>query len=201
MKIKKIILITLLASIALSGSVAALQENATTTSPTTSRTNTTTTDSASSSSTPTNDTARYLAAETLSGDDSVHLVNYWEANGSMHIQLYAESSALVALSAPPDSRADVAGGYVEREGIKPNQLKTITIPSPGGIVWVSTATSTRNGRFTRVKTGGTTILGGPYDGNDVRDAGLGGALGVSIAILYEAVKAKNGKAHSPEQMA
>jgi len=49
--------------------------------------------------------------------------------------------------------------------------------------------------------GGASLLSGPYDGSDVRDAGIGGALGTSLGALYVVARAKLGADQGGERLA
>lgn len=143
----------------------------------------------------------YTHNPTLVGDENVYLVDYWKANGTMYIQLYAESATLVTVSSPPDSNGEVAGGYIRQEGVKSGRLKTISIQSPGDTVWISSVDSVRNGRFTRLKVGGSSLISGPYDGDDVFHASAGAAVFTGFVVLYDAVKAKRGLGQNAERVA
>jgi hypothetical protein len=70
---------------------------------------------------------------------------------------------------------------------------TVVLSTPGGI---------SNGRAAYIKhKSGSSFISGPYTGKDVRDAGLGSALGVVIAVLYQAVAAKVGASEKAERIA
>jgi hypothetical protein len=119
----------------------------------------------------------------------------------MFVELYAERSAFVTLSAPPETRSDMVGGYVDSFRIEPRSFATVSIPSPSGVVWLSSSDSHRNGRFTQLDVSSGSLLAGPYGGSDVRDAAIGGALGVGIPVLYTAVRAKTGASEDTERVA
>lgn len=138
---------------------------------------------------------------TLHGDPDLHIVDYWMSDGTMHVELHAESAAFVTLSAPPTGDSDLAGGYVRQTRLFADETAVVTIRSPASVVWLSSGDSMENGRFTELDATGPGIIPGPFDSQDVLYGVLGGALGVAFPVTYRVINRYHGEPEQGERVA
>lgn len=137
----------------------------------------------------------------LAGDSQTRLIEYELRDGTMFVTLETTDATRVSLSAPPSSDAEKAAGYVTTGRLPAGVQKTFSVPAPDGTAWLSTSRQTENGRFTELDVSGPGLIPGPFDGADVFYAGSFSALGVALAVLYEAVTAVYGDVEGGERVA
>jgi hypothetical protein len=69
-------------------------------------------------------------------------------------------------------------------------------------VLITTRFSLQENRGTKISVeSGQAIIGGPFDGTDVRDAGVGGALGVALVVVFSALTLVSGDSEEGERIA
>jgi hypothetical protein len=158
--------------------------------------NTTATPANTTTTTETVDGTRFY------GDDAVRIVDWTYTDGTFTITFHATREKLVTMTAAPAGSGEGSSpGNVKQVWIGEGRT-TVQMNAPTGDVWLSTSTSVANGRYTALSASKDNhLLAGPYTGSDVRNAGIGGALGVALAVLYEAVAAKIGTTERGERMA
>lgn len=218
------ILLALLLLLALTGTVAAQANQTTTSTPDrvpdgseatespmgaspTATSRTTPTSSPTTTPTPTASPtpARNITyAADLPGDPAVRIRDwtYLNKHNTFIITIESDVPRLVTLTYVSESSGDGASvGTIERKAIT-SGVTEIRATVPSGVVWVATDTSQRNGKFLQLEadTGGS-LIPEPYDASDVRDAGIGGALGALLALIYEAIVAKAGANEWGERLA
>ncbi|WP_255151331.1 hypothetical protein [Halorarius halobius] len=162
----------------------------------------TATDTISPTPTPTASNVTYEAD--LYGDPAVKIRKwrYHAGSSTFFVTFESEVPRLVTFTFTSSAGGEgVSKGSIIKKPI-PRGVSTVQVTISSGVVWISTPVSQSNGAFTQLEADtGSSLLAGPYDGSDVRDAGIGGALGVALAVLYEAVKAKTGANERGERLA
>lgn len=136
----------------------------------------------------TNQTTQPTTNPTVVGDNDLYITDYWKANGTMFVELYAGGPAHVTLSAPPSGDAEVAGGYVTQLRIPAESYRTVSIRSPGSTVWLSSSDSVRNGRFTRLDVSGPGYWPANFTGLHVLAAALVASLMTGAAVVVDLVR-------------
>lgn len=133
-------------------------------------------------------------------DRSVAITEWRYQDGTFIIDFYAEDYTSLTMVASPSGSSDQ--GAVEYRGavLDGGSITTVRIGSDSKVsMW--TEASAENGRAVYLDKPSTAFVSGPYDGTDVRNAAIGAALGVALAVLYEAVAAKLGSADGMERVA
>jgi hypothetical protein len=75
----------------------------------------------------------------------------------------------------------------------------LKVSTTTGVVWVSTKDSIKSGYYTQLGDDADGIgPNRPYTQTDLQDAAIGGALGIIIALAYQAVKRLTGVTDKPE---
>lgn len=182
---KRIILLVIVSSIAFSGLVAAETPTPT---PSDSR-NVTGPDSAPG------DVELVIDSETV-------VTGYRVEDGQLVVDLYSTEYKPVSFGPQVSSSSETGTIESQTHVVAADQTTTVRIASPGGVtIW--TDESVNQGRFHYIRPGGSSSTFGTstFTGSDVRNAGIGGALGVVIAVLYEAVSAKVGSSKRGERVA
>lgn len=184
---KRIILILVIVSCLAPGAAFA-QENQTTSTPTPTATPTST--PAGSSST---------GVHPVFGDPDVSVVDYWydSDRSRFFIVFRAERPQSVTITTPANE--DGRGSIYTR--VLHDGRTRVSVQTSARKVSITTEDSREAGYFTQLDAGGGALVGGPYDGADVRDAGIGGAFGAILAFLYEAVKVKSQAGQQGERVA
>lgn len=133
-------------------------------------------------------------------DEDVVVTDYRYADGQMIIEFWSAEYKIVTIAPSPDAGSESGSIQFREAVVDGSRTTTVTVSSAGGVtLW--TDDSLQKERFHYLRKPSSFLITGPYDGSDVRDAGLGGALGVVIAVLYEAVAAKVGSAQRGERLA
>lgn len=189
--VRSILLLSLLLLTATGGAIAAPNGSATPTS----------TPTATATSTPPTN-ATYEAD--LYGDPAVQIQSwrYHADSSTFYITFEADVPRLLTFTYTTDSGSDgVSKGTIIQKPI-PRGVSTVQVTTASGVVWISSSVSRNNGGFTQLEAdSGGSLVSGPYDGSDVRDAAIGGSLGVALAVLYEAVRAKASAHERGERLA
>jgi len=133
-------------------------------------------------------------------DDDVGVTDYHFENGEVVIDFYADEFKPVTISATPDT-SDTSGSISFRTiVVEEDTTTTVRIASSSAVsMWTDDSLDREKAYFLRKQSG--FLISGPWTGSDVRDAALGGALGVVLAVLYEAVAAKVGATERGERVA
>jgi len=175
----------------------------TTSTPTLSPTATTT--PTTSTETPTgNDTFGPTAPNesVLVVDDGVAVTDWWYDHNTNEfvITFYADRFATLTMLASPDGDAEAGSLEYNARALDQGREQVARIKSTVGItMW--TEQSSANGRAVYLRAPDDNPLSGPYDSEDVRNAAIGAAIGVVLAVLFEAVAAKLSAAGSAERVA
>lgn len=159
-------------------------------------------DTTSNATTTTNGSADQPDGERFYGDDEIRISSWSYEGETFTITFHSTREKLVTMTAEPiGSGTGASPGRVRQVWVGPGK-STVQMKAPTGVVWLSTRMSTANNRYTELSASPDThLLAGPFSGADVRNAGLGGALGVVIAVLYEATAAKIGASERGERVA
>jgi cytoskeletal protein RodZ len=124
-------------------------------------------------------------------DEHVAITHTAWSDGTFRLRIYADTYTSITLLASPDADSQQGTAEFESRVLRKDTTTTVRIDSNTGVTaW--TDESARDGRVVYLRKPSQSIVSGPYDGTDVRNAGIGGAAGVAIAVLYEAVAAKLG---------
>lgn len=145
--------------------------------------------------------AEYEAA--FFGDPSVRIVEWDYNEDAKRFRIVFEADRPTTVFITYTTSTDTEGVSRGTSTAKPLAAGRTTVfqTVPSGLVWLSTPRSQENDTFTELEADGSSLVSGPYDGSDVRDAGIGGALAVALAVLYEAVKAKAAARERGERVA
>ena len=141
----------------------------------------------------------------LYGDPDVSIRSWEYSDGTFTIEFVSTGyRPSLTITVPPksDSEGSSAGTVITRELTRGTTV--VTVDAPSGAIWISTGASTSNGVYTELRadsSSGMVPISGPYDGSDVRDAGIGAALGVALGVLYQAVDAITGSSEQGERIA
>jgi len=133
-------------------------------------------------------------------DEDLAVTSVEYVDNELVIEFYSSEFKTVSLA--PQAETSEQYGTVESRTyvVDADTTTTVRIPTPGGVsLWTQDSIDAGRIHFLRKPSGGG-LISGPYTANDVRDAGIGGALGVVIAVLYEAVSAKVGSAQRGERV-
>ncbi|MFC7077898.1 hypothetical protein [Haloarcula halophila] len=142
--------------------------------------------------------AQAPAAELVVDDDLV-VTDYRYQDGEMVITFWSSQYKAVNI-APAAGQSSAGTVSFEAAVVDADRKTTVRVASPSGVtLW--TDKSIENQRFHYLRKPSTFFVSGPWSGSDVRDAGLGGAIGVAFACLYYAVAAKIGAAERGERVA
>ena len=121
-------------------------------------------------------------------------------DGTFRIRVYSDAYTSLTLVAPKESSGDHGTVEFRAEQLDSESIVDIYVTSPGPVtLW--TENSRQEGRAAVVEKPSQSVVDGPYDGADVRNAAAGGALGVALAVIYEAVAAKIGASDRMERFA
>jgi hypothetical protein len=193
---KRIIIVTIIVScIALSTPLATAQEATPTETDAPTETSPTPGDQADSSTSepPSNESALLVV------DDELTVTELSYQGNELVIEFQADTFKTVSIAPQPESQ-EQAGSVSSRSYLVDEGTTTVRVETPGGVsLW--TDQSVASGRIHFLRKPSDSIISGPYTSDDVRNAGLGGGLGVVIAVLYEAVSAKIGAAERGERVA
>jgi hypothetical protein len=133
-------------------------------------------------------------------DSNVAVLNTEYNDGTFKIRVYSDVYTTLTLVAPKESSGDHASVEFRAEQLDQDNIVDIYVTSPGPVtLW--TQASKDDGRAAVVEKPSQSVVDGPYDGADVRNAAAGGALGVALAVIYEAVAAKIGASDRMERFA
>lgn len=120
------------------------------------------------------------------------ITDYYMHRGDMVIKFHSDGGNTLAIT----ETTNVDGAVQVRvrhhdipRGSSKVRIDVIDRENPS--VLITTRLSLKQNTGTKVSIdNGDSIVEGPYDGSDVRDAAIGGAFAVAIATLYEAAKVK-----------
>jgi len=178
----------------------------TTATPTTSPTATPTATATPSSGTPTPVGAANVTGPDTSRDveivvdENVAILDTEYNSGTFKLRVYSDAYTTLTLAAAPDGSSEKGTIQFKTEALDANKIVDIYISSESGVTaW--TDASAEDGRAVYVRKPSQGIVDGPYDGADVRNGAAGAAIGVAIAVIYEAVAAKIGAADRMERFA
>jgi len=135
-------------------------------------------------------------------DDGVAVMNWWydHHTNEFVITFYSERFATLTMLASPEGDSDSGSLEYNARALDKGRESVARIKSTVGItMW--TERSSENGRAVYLRAPDENPLGGPYDSEDVRNAAIGAAVGVVIAVLFEAVAAKLSAAGKAERVA
>ncbi|GCF14610.1 hypothetical protein Harman_25450 [Haloarcula mannanilytica] len=133
-------------------------------------------------------------------DENVVVTDYRYEDGQMIIDFWSDEYTVVSVAPQADSSSEAGSVTFRAAVVDADTTTTVRVPSSGGVtLW--TEQSIEQQRFHYLRKPNTFIITGPWSGEDVRNAALGSALGVVIAVLYEAVSAKVGSAQRGERLA
>lgn len=135
-------------------------------------------------------------------DNTTYVTDWRVSNGTLYIDLYAQIPTRVQVT----ETNDVEGASyvaISKQNIPPgHHTMTVDLQRPDDyMVLVYTRQSINNNRALKIAEKPGSIIGGPWDKHDVRNGAIGGALGVVLAVLYEAVSAKIGASERGERVA
>jgi hypothetical protein len=132
-------------------------------------------------------------------DDELTVTALSYQGNELVIEFHAETFKSVSIAPQPESR-EQAGSVSSRAYLVEEGTTTVRVETPGGVsLW--TDQSVASGRIHFLRKPSDSVISGPYTSDDVRNAGIGGGLGVVIAVLYEAVSAKVGASERGERVA
>ncbi|MGB9952905.1 hypothetical protein ACOZ4F_10940 [Haloarcula marismortui] len=133
-------------------------------------------------------------------DENVVVTDYHYVDGQLVIDFWSDEYKVVSVAPKVDSGSDAGTMQFRAAVVDADTTTTVRVPSSGGVtLW--TEQSIEQQRFHYLRKPNTFLISGPWSGADVRNASLGSALGVVIAVLYEAVSAKVGSAQRGERLA
>lgn len=162
-------------------------------------------ESTSTNSTTTVATDESNQSALLVVDDHISLVEkrYDRDAGVLHLTFKSDAYLAVSLVAPTEASGETGTSEFRTAWLDPGTTTRVTIPAPpNSKVWLLSAGSRDAGKIHHVRTTPpSSLIGGPWTGTDVRDAALGGALAIVIAMLDEAIAAKIGLGNGIERLA
>lgn len=141
--------------------------------------------------------------------ETLRITEWSYRGGTFIIHFESDRYQAVSLTAIPESTGSGensgSANYRERF-VEPNRETVVRIDAPksGGRarVWIVSDATSETGTIHYLEAGrSSSLLAGPYDGSDVRDAGIGASLGTAFAVLYAAARAKLGAAEGGERIA
>jgi len=128
-------------------------------------------------------------------DENVAILESSYSNGNMKLRVYSDSYTTLTVAAAPDGSSDQGHIEFRTEQLDANTIVDIRVSTESGVTaW--TQKSAEDGRAVYIRKPGDALIEGPYDGKDVRNAGLGAGLGVAVMVLYVAIAAKIGAAET-----
>lgn len=132
--------------------------------------------------------------------DNEVAVHSWEYNeGQFEIWFYSTEYKTVTIAAAPGATSDQGTISFRSVVVDDGSLSKATISADGPVtLWTEDSTAEGQAYYLKPK---NNIISGPYTGTDVRNAAIGGALAVIVAVLYEAVAAKIGATNRGERVA
>lgn len=137
------------------------------------------------------------------GDPAVYIESWSYSDGVFRIVFNSSDyRPSLMLTAPVEHSQEGAnrGAVVSRELLRGSTI--VEIASPTGEVSITTSTSIQAGVYTKLDADqGGALVAGPWDGTDVRDAGIGGALGVALAVVLGALSVVSGDSNEGERIA
>jgi hypothetical protein len=133
-------------------------------------------------------------------DENVVVTDYRYQDGQLIIDFWSDEYKVVSVAPQVDAGSEAGSVSFRAAVVDADTTTTVRVPSSGGVtLW--TEQSIEQQRFHYLRKPNSFIITGPWSGEDVRNAALGSALGVVIAVLYEAVSAKVGSAQRGERLA
>lgn len=133
-------------------------------------------------------------------DENVGVVDYHVEDGEFVIEFYSDEFKPVTISAAPDTSSQSGSISFRSVVVEKDTTTTVRITSSSAVsMWTDDSLEREQAYYLRKQSG--FLISGPWTGSDVRDAALGGALGVVVAVLYEAVAAKVGATERGERVA
>jgi len=133
-------------------------------------------------------------------DENVGVVDYHVEDGEFVIDFYSDEFKTVTISAAPDTSSQSGSISFRSVVVEKDTTTTVRITSSSAVsMWTDDSLEREQAYYLRKQSG--FLISGPWTGSDVRDAALGGALGVVVAVLYEAVAAKVGATERGERVA
>lgn len=130
------------------------------------------------------------------------VTDYWVTDGTLHIEVYSNGGNELTVTETTSEDGATQVALVEEWVPRGRYVMTVDlVRTDSWSVLITTRLSLQNERGTKLSESGDALVAGPFDGSDVRDAGIGSALGVSIGVLYTAVKAKVGAGERGEHVA
>ena len=133
-------------------------------------------------------------------DSSVVVTDYRYSDGQMILKVWSDEYKPLSV-APRAPSSDTGTVQARTFVVDADRITTVRIASPGGVTLWTSESVDENGQFHFIRKPSTFFIRGPWSGSDVRDGALGGALGVALAVLYEAVSAKVGATERGERLA
>jgi len=128
-------------------------------------------------------------------DEHVAVVDSSWNDGTFTLRIYADIHTSITLLASPAADSERGAVQFKHRVLRADSTTVVRAQSPTGVsLW--TDESAENQRVVYLRKPSQSIISGPYDGDDVRNAAIGAALGVAIAVLYEAVSAKIGASNA-----
>ncbi|WP_255318044.1 hypothetical protein [Halomicrobium sp. LC1Hm] len=133
-------------------------------------------------------------------DENVGVVDYQVEDGEFVIDFYSDEFKSVTISAAPDTSSQSGSISFRSVVVEADTTTTVRITSSSAVsMWTDDSLEREQAHYLRKQS--DFLISGPWTGSDVRDAALGGALGVVLAVLYEAVAAKVGATERGERVA
>lgn len=153
--------------------------------------------------TPTTATSTNASAEGTRVDQLTTLVDYRLDAGELVLVFDSDGGNTVTVTetAPGSGATQVSVRRFDlARGKEVVRVPLMSASNPS--VLITSRLSLEAGTGTAVKVqNGVTLLAGPYDGSDVRDAALGGALGVAAVIALGALRTVTGESDEGERIA
>ncbi|SDM46896.1 hypothetical protein SAMN04487949_1767 [Halogranum gelatinilyticum] len=133
-------------------------------------------------------------------------ITEWDySDGTFRLTIEAKAPTLLTVTeaVTSDSSGTGTGTLVRKRLSKGTNVVRINVQdSSNPALSLTTPGSIENNEYAWVKVEtSSSLIGGPFDGTDVRDAAIGGALAIVIAVLDEAVAAKVGSNLGLERLA
>jgi len=133
-------------------------------------------------------------------DSRTRLCNAEYRNGTIHLTLKSDGAQILTITD--------AGGALERGEVRRRQ---VTVPDDRPVTIAMPATEHSNKAAVTIDTGsalyavpvttGTTLIGGPWTLNDVRNSAASAAVSVSLITLFVAWRRLSGRNQDPERIA
>lgn len=133
-------------------------------------------------------------------DDDVAVTDYSYADGVFTLSVYSDEYTTMTVAGSPEKGQESGSASFKTVALKKGTTTKVQIESPTAVnMW--TEKSIEKGRWYYVTKPSSGLISGPWDGSDVRDAGIGSALGVVVSVLYTAMEAKTSGGRKGEQVA